>query len=97
MRSVTKITMLLLVGSSLLTNIGFTAEKEKAIDQLKRAPKQSGEVTFDGAKSTGTYTVKGSTSTRTQEQAIKEYKESNKTTERELKAIEAYKKSGQSR
>lgn len=95
MHSMSKFIMTLFVSAHLMSNASFAEEKAK--DQLKRAPKQTGEVTFDGAKSTTTYEVKGSSTTRTPEQAIKDYKDSSKTTEREQKAIEAYKNSGKSR
>ena len=83
----------LAVGALLSVQFGHAG---KAKDQLDRAQHQSGRVTFDGAKPKAN-PVKGKTNKRTPQQAIKDYRDSAKTTEREKKAIEAYKKSGKSR
>ena len=81
---------------ALLTGVITTAFAGKAMDQLKDAQHQSGRTTFDGAKRKAN-PVKGKTTKRTQQQAIKEYKNSNKTTQRERDAIKRYKESGKSR
>ncbi|OGI48653.1 MAG: hypothetical protein A2151_09840 [Candidatus Muproteobacteria bacterium RBG_16_65_34] len=92
------------VALALFSSAGMAAESAKS--QLDRATdgKQHTGATFDGSKEKRggvDTTVKSSTSTatqtRTQEQAIKEYKESGKTTDAERKAIENYKNSGKSR
>src|SRR5712691_12952351 len=81
----------LVILGLLASGQAFSAEPAKK--QAERATKQSGEVTFDGARGSttttgGSSTVNTSTSTtRTQEQAIKEYKDSSKTTDAQQKAI----------
>lgn len=78
---------------------------ESARSQLNRAPQQSGNVTFDGSRSSSTTTAPStSTSTvtaqprqRTPEQAIQEYRDSSRTTPEQQRAIQNYQNSGKSR
>jgi hypothetical protein len=104
MKNTTRAISMLTILGLCVSGPAFSADTAKK--QAERATKQSGEVTFDGARGStttagGSSAVTKSTSTatspRTQEQAIKEYKDSSKTTDAQMKAIENYKNSGKSR
>lgn len=76
---------------------------DTAREQLNRAPRQSGNVTFDGSRSSGTSTSSSTVTappqqrSRTPEQAIQDYRNSSRTTPEQQRAIENYKNSGKSR
>jgi hypothetical protein len=82
------------------------AAADSAKDQLNRAPRQSGNVTFDGARGSSTTTGGSSPMNsnapaarpgRTPEQAIQDYRDSSRTTPEQQRAIENYRNSGKSR
>jgi hypothetical protein len=87
-----------------LASTGFAGAADTAKKQLERAPRQSGNVTFDGARNnassnsnSGAVNAGSSTTRRTQEQAIKDYRDSSRTTPEQQRAIERYRNSGKSR
>jgi len=99
----TKFGLSLFLGMVVCSASALAADTAKK--QLQRAPTQSGNVTFDGARGSTTTTggnsstvVAPSTGTaRTQEQAIQDYRNSSNTTDAQRQAIERYKNSGKSR